>query len=206
MYYSASPTNDQRAIPIDLSPYTFVTFSWWMWWDANSSSGQLALEYTPNSQSSVGGILVQPNGGSANFFTLFTASAGGTASFSATVRPNQGQWYHHVLLTDRTASANPCCTLYTNGLLNGQATTLTTPGSWANSTLYFMSRNNVSNTGQGRLQNFQIWGRTLSSSEILALYLNQHLLTRSTRPPFVAGLGSAVTGRPWLGFNSVFPG
>ncbi len=164
-------TNDYASAPLDLSGTNQATVEFWLKWDAFSGNDDLALEHTPNFNSVDGGILVDPNSSEEGKFAV-TIRLGGQYNNVSFTRPSAGVWHHYAFVLDGTAAGASRITPYVDGapvsytkLSSGAGT-----GTFADSTLYFMSRGGASLFGSGDLDELAVYDAPLSSTTIADHY------------------------------------
>ncbi len=168
--------NDAASVALNLSAYSQLTVEFWLKWVSFSNNDDIALEFTPNSTALIGGtnggFMISPNSseGSSRFgISLGRVLSRNTAYFT---RPSANVWHHYAIVFDTKASGSQQITPY----VDGQAVSYvknnsgTGAGNFANSTLYFMSRNSSSLFGSGGLDELALYNRALSASEISAHY------------------------------------
>lgn len=165
-------SSDAASHAIDLSPYRQITLSWWMYWDAFANNDKVAFEYTPTWNSN-SGLLVIPNESSGGLYSVGVSNGGsGSICLRGITRPSGAIWLHHAMLVDRNqAGAAAIPTFYLNSApqtLTTQASTFTA-SNFANSSLFFMSRNRASLFGAGRILNVNIHNRLLGQREVAQL-------------------------------------
>lgn len=165
------------SIPLNLSAYNKLTLSFWMYWDSFSNDDKLAMELTTDTNWNVGGFLIDPNASSGKFVAYSLLEAGHGCG-TEVIRPSDGVWHHYVITMDRTAPNNASGN-FSNIWIDG---VYKTPyelysyhevGTFANSTLYIMSRANSSLFGAGKLQNIIFRGGYIATEQdVIAEYEN----------------------------------
>lgn len=164
----------RASIPIDLSPYTSATVSFWMYWDAYANDDKLAMEYGANYATN-SGFLIDPNSG-APASGLFQAGVGSTGAPNAVsmARPSAAAWHHYAFLFDRTTGTGLSTAIYVDGALqsvSAAGTSNNTADNFGNNNLYLLSRAGTSLYGAGKLQNLAIRGGYLMTvAEVLQEY------------------------------------
>src|SRR6185295_4330669 len=134
-----------------------------------ATDDDFAMEFTAAFDSN-NGFLLDPNTGS-SVFEVALSGNGGTCVTTFT-RPSAAAWHNYVCLFDLSKASNEVDSVYVDGstvsltyLTNNNNT-----NNWPNSTLNFMSRNNASNFGAGRMAEVAIWGGVLlDAAEAVAL-------------------------------------
>lgn len=166
------------SVPLNLSAYNKLTLSFWMYWDAFVNNDDFLMEHSPNTNTTDGGIVINPNDSSVAFTVYNRRINTSNGSYVKIARPSAAAWHHYAILLDRvatTASGNA-----TRVYIDGAQIAVTYPwvaaaanSNFANSTLYLFSRNNASLFGAGKLQNLIFRGGYLmSEAEAKAEYDN----------------------------------
>ena len=155
------------SVPIDLSPYTKASVSFWMYWDAYANDDKLAMEYGAN-YSANSGFLIDPNSGSpaTGLFQAGVGSPAATNSISFS-RPSAAAWHHYVFLFDRTTGTAPSTAVYVDGVAQSTppaGAVSDVVDAFGNNTLYIFSRANTSLFGAGKMQNLAIRGGYLMTA------------------------------------------
>jgi PKD repeat protein len=172
---------------VDLSSTHKLTVEFWMKWSSYGADDHLALELTPNFNEYPGGLLVDPDAtpGSDFAVSIGQGSSRNTVLFE---RPTAGAWHYYAFVIDTEATAEEQITPY----VDGKAVSYTKPssgtgsGAFADSTLYWFSRDASTLFGAGGMQDLALYEDTLSSSTIKDHY---ELATglQSTTPPSITG-------------------
>ncbi len=156
---------------VDLSGTHELTVEFWMKWSSYGADDHLAMEFTPNFNEHNGGFLVDPD---ATPGSDFAASVGHGASVNTVFfkRPTAGEWHYYAFVIDTEASAEEEITPYVDGhtVTYTKSESGTGAGNFANSTLYWMSRDASTLFGAGNMQDLALYENTLSSSTILHHY------------------------------------
>jgi hypothetical protein len=156
---------------VDLSGTHELTVEVWMKWSSFASDDHLALELTPNFNEYSGGLLVDPD---ATPGSDFAVAIGSVASRNTVYfeRPSAGVWHYYTFVIDTEASAETEITPYVDGKTVSYTKTVsgTGAGNFANSTLYWMSRDASSLFGEGDMQDLALYAGTLSSGTIQRHY------------------------------------
>lgn len=164
-----------RTPTIDLTGYSTLTLSFWLYWDVYATNDDLCLETSANANDSIGAFFIDPNmGGSSDILIVINANGG---AFSGVQFPRTNvtaaTWNHWIITMDRAAGAQQVRNVYINGVsiaLNNTFTN-TTSGNFGNYQWHFMSRNGAFLFGAGKLAEFAAFpGALLSQNEALALY------------------------------------
>ena len=162
--------DDAASATVDLSSKSAVTLEFWMKWNAWANDDRLAFEYTPNFNDGPGGFLVDPNSSYGSFaVALGNGASRNVALFS---RPSAGAWHHYAFVLDTTAPAEQEIVPYVDGqpVAFTKAANGTEAGNFANSTLYFMSRNASALFGTGDLDEVALYGQALDPATIAQHY------------------------------------
>jgi alpha-tubulin suppressor-like RCC1 family protein len=196
---------------VDLSGTHKLTIEFWMKWSAYAEDDHLALEFTPNFNEYAGGFLVDPD---ATPGTDFAASIGEGSSRNTVYfeRPSAGAWHYYAFVLNTEAPAETEITPYIDGHSVSYTKTEsgTGAGSFANSTLYWMSRDASTLFGAGSMQDLALYETTLSAGTILEHYErgeNTYLLANTTAPSIAGTLvdGQTLMATPgaWSGATPV---
>ena len=152
---------------VDLSGTHELTVEFWMKWSAFADDDHLALEFTPNFNEYAGGFLVDPD---ATPGSDFAVSIGEGASRNTVFfeRPSAGAWHYYAFVINTEAPAETEITPYVDGHAVSYTKTEsgTGAGNFANSTLFWMSRDASTLFGAGSMQDLALYDTTLSSSTI----------------------------------------
>jgi PKD repeat protein len=187
-------SSDSGAIPLDLSGTSKLTLEFWLKWNAYANNDALAMEFTSNFNEQAGGILVDPNAG--QFGGTFGIGIGSDSSRNSVFfpRPSAGAWHHYAIVIDTTAPAGSEITPYVDGqpVTAQQANNATGQGTFANSTLYLMSRAGNALFGNGSLDQLAIYNQTLNAATIFQHYNSAGTL----KPPTAAFASSPSQPRP----------
>lgn len=159
----------QSAATIDLTGATTLTVAFWMYWDAFANDDDLAFESSANYNNNPGAIIADANEASTTKFVIAVHDSGVTsgtnhASGQSFTRPSAAAW-HHYLVTFDLGSTPWVKNVWIDGVAAGSLATFGTGSSAApgfgNYTWNFMSRNNASLFGAGRIAEFAIFGGVL---------------------------------------------
>ena len=155
---------------VDLSAVSKITIVFWLWWDAYGTDSHQCMELTADQGLTTNGFVLIPNGSTGVWLVAFTGNVGGVvATFT---RPSAAAWHHFTILLDKSKSTQEVDAVYVDG--SSQSLTFTAnannTNNWANSNLNFMSRNNASLWGAGRMAEAAIYpGVLLGATEASAL-------------------------------------
>jgi YD repeat-containing protein len=165
-------SNDAASAALNLSATNKLTVEFWLKWSSFSNNDDLAFEFTPNSSNTNGGFFIDPNSSEVLALSRFGVGIGrstsrNTAYFS---RPSANVWHHYAIVFDSSATASQQVIPYVDGVAASyfKLNSGTGAGNFANSTLYFMSRNASSLFGNGSLDEVAIYNRALTATEISA--------------------------------------
>ena len=182
-------TSDFGQIPIDLTGSKAITVEFWLKWSAYTNNDALAMEFTPNFNSFSGGFMVDPNSANGTFaVSLGRNAARNSINFT---RPTAGVWHYYAFVLDPTQPAANEITPY----VDGQAVSYTKPasgtgaGSFANSSLYLMSRGGTQLFGAGNLDELAIYNGALDLQRV-----QDHYNSWGTNPRPTAAL--TITPNP----------
>ncbi len=161
-------SSDSGAIPLNLSSTGKLTIEFWLKWNNYANNDALAMEFTPNFNSNAGGFLVDPNSG--EFGGTFGIGIGSESNRNSVFfqRPSAGVWHHYAIVINTSAPAASEITPYVDGqpVSFQQEGTAAEQGTFANSTLYLMSRDGSALFGAGTLDQLAIYNQPLSASTI----------------------------------------
>jgi PKD domain/Concanavalin A-like lectin/glucanases superfamily/NHL repeat len=180
--------------PIDLSGTHELTIEFWMKWHAYGADDRLAMEFTPNFNSYTGGFLVDPDATPGSDFAV-AVGKGGTANTAFFTRPSAEQWHYYTFVIDTEASGETEITPYVDGkaVSYTKGSSNTGAGAFANSTLYWMSRNATELFGAGSMQDLALYEGDLSPEAILEHYaLGEH----GPKAAFTSSPAVATAGVP----------
>ncbi len=187
--------DDAANASLHLSGRTALTVEFWMKWNGYSNDDRLAMEYTPNFNSVPGGFLVDPNSSYGSF--AVSLGIGSSRNVALFARPSAGAWHHYAFVLDTTAPAAQQIVPYVDGLpvAYTKAENGTGAGSFADSTLYFMSRAGSALFGAGNLQDLALYDRVLSGATISGHFASNGASGRPTasfKAPASAKVGETV--------------
>lgn len=155
------------SVPIDLSPYTKASVSFWMYWDAYANDDKLAMEYGANFVTN-SGFFIDPNSG-APASGEFQCGIGspGFSNAGRFARPGAAAWHHYVFLFDRTTGAAQGSSVYVDDAAQSVAASgamSDVTDQFGNNSLYIFSRASTSLFGAGKMQNLVIRGGYLMTA------------------------------------------
>ncbi len=186
--------NDTASAKLDLSGNSQLTVEFWLNWATYANDDHLAFEFTPNFNENDGGFLVDPDAGELGGKFGIGIGRGDSRNNAYFERPSAGAWHHYALVFDTQAPASEQVTPYVDGQPVAYAKTAagTGAGNFANSTLFFMSRNANTLFGKGILDEVAVYNRALNPSEVAA-----HFNASVNKPPtaaFSAGPNPVAAG------------
>jgi YD repeat-containing protein len=189
-------TDDTATAPVNLSGTSQLTVEFWLNWSAYANDDDLALEFTPNFNNSSGGFLIDPNAGEEGGQFAIGIGQGSSRNNAYFQRPSAGAWHHYAFVFDSQAPPTQQVIPYVDGhtVPYTKRESGNGAGSFANSTLYFMSRGATSLFGKGTLDEVAIYDRVLSAATI-----SQHFNPNPSQPPsasFTASPNPVATGSP----------
>ena len=169
--------DDAATANLSLSGTSQVTVEFWMKWNGFANDDDLALEYTPNFNSTSGGFLIDPNApqnGGKFGVAIGNGSSRNNVFFD---RPSAGKWHHYAFVLDSTAAADKQILPYVDGVPVSytKANSGTGAGVFANSSLNFMSRGASSLFGAGALDELALYNRALTATTIALHYAGNPL-------------------------------
>lgn len=162
-------SSSAASAPVDLSETDEATIEFWLNWAAYANDDALAMEFTPNFNSTAGGFLVDPNapqGGGKFAVALGDSSSRNGVMFD---RPSAGAWHHYAFVLDTGAPAAEQIIPYVDGRIVAfdKFASNTGAGTFADSILHLMSRNSASLLGRGDLDDLAIYTSKLSGQTVL---------------------------------------
>jgi YD repeat-containing protein len=187
-------SNDSATAKLDLSGSSQLTLEFWLNWAAYANNDRLAFEFTPNFNENSGGFLVDPNAGELGGRFGVGIGRGASRNNAYFERPSAGAWHHYTLVLDTTAPAAQQVVPYVDGQPVAYAKTAsgTGAGNFANSSLFFMSRNAAALFGNGSLDEVALYNRALNAAEVGAHF--DASVNKSPVPSFIATPSSVAAG------------
>jgi PKD repeat protein len=165
-------SSDYGKIPLNLSGTGKLTIEFWLKWNQYANNDALAMEFTPNFNENAGGFLVDPNAG--QYGGTFGIGIGSNSDRNSIffARPSAGAWHHYAIVINTSAAAGEEITPYVDGVPVSyqQESAAAGQGTFANSTLYLMSRDGSSLFGAGELDQLAIYNQPLSAGTIFQHY------------------------------------
>lgn len=161
-------TSDKSSVALNLSAFSLLSLSFWLWWDAFANNDHMAMEFgSPNAQA-VSGFYVDPNAADGKFQVFFSDTVVGRQLDYT--RPSPAAWHHYAIVMQRSSTAATITTYIDGAAASGTSSGGNPGGNFANSTLFVMNRNNASLFGPGRIAELAMWGAvTITASEAKAL-------------------------------------
>ncbi|MGA7705604.1 MAG: LamG-like jellyroll fold domain-containing protein [Solirubrobacteraceae bacterium] len=157
--------------PVDLSGSGKLTVEFWMKWPVFGDNDALALEFTPDFNENAGGFLVDPNAYEDGGTFGVGVGEGASRNNAFFAQPSAEAWHYYAFVIDTEGSGATEITPYVDGkAMSYSKTESGTGGGFADSTLYWMSRDVSSLFGAGSMQDLALYDTTLGSGEILEHY------------------------------------
>ncbi len=158
--------------PVNLSETSKLTVEFWLKWNKYENNDALAMEFTSNFNSEPGGFLVDPNASDLGGKFAVGIGKGTTRNNVFFARPSAGVWHYYAFVLDTTAAGASEITPYVDGqkVSYTKIESGTGAGTFANSTLNFMSRGGASLFGAGTLDEVALYNQTLTPATVLAHY------------------------------------
>ena len=212
-YLAGSGSAAVASIPLNLSRFSTISVSFWMYWNAFANDDDLAFEFTANTNSNSGGFHFNPNSSSpaSGTATVFLNDGGANAAVGRYFsRPTAAAWHHYAMVLSSVGSSSAGAHV-PSVLVDGVSQSLTTFGSdlsltgeFANSTLYLLSRAGTALYAAGRLRNFVIRGNyRISQAEAINEWLYPWSLFAPSRLYIPTSTAAAT---PTLSGLSLTPG
>jgi hypothetical protein len=158
--------------PVNLSGTSQVTVEFWLKWNKYENNDSLAMELTPNFNTTPGGFLVDPNASDLGGKFAVGIGMNGTRNNVFFARPSAGVWHYYAFVLNTTAPGATEITPYVDGepVAYSKIESGTGAGAFADSTLNFMSRDATSLFGAGTLDEVALYSQDLSPETILHHY------------------------------------
>jgi PKD repeat protein len=189
--------DDSATANLSLSGTSQVTVEFWMKWNGFKDDDDLAMEYTSNFNSNAGGFLIDPNAPQNGGKFGVAIGNGSTRNNAFFTRPSAGQWHYYAFVLDSTAAAGQQVLPYVDGqpVPFEKTASGTGAGTFANSSLNFMSRGASSLFGAGSLDELAFYNKALTPATI-----GSHFAGNTQSPtasfegsPNPASVGQSVT-------------
>jgi hypothetical protein len=156
------------SIPLNLSALTAMTLEFWMKVASFPGGDKLVAEFTTNYNVTEGGFIVDPNpGAGAAQFAMAQASTYKTRNYT---NPTINAWHHYVYQFIRGVGVTDLHVYIDGVIADGAVSGADKTGTFANNTLYLMSRAGASLFLAGDLDEVAIYSGALSAARILAHY------------------------------------
>lgn len=151
-------------VAVNLSGFSKLAVSLWLYWDAFADDDDLAMELTPN-VATTNGWFLDPNSSR----SAFEVSMHGNAGFSTSTftRPSAAIWHHYVVNLDYSAASAQIDTIYVDGVAQTQTRVFDVQnnGPFTNDSLYLMSRAATSLFAAGKMADLRIYGGKLLTAQ-----------------------------------------
>lgn len=207
--------DDAASAAVNLSAFNKVTLAFWLYWDAFADNDDLAFELSAAAGGNAGAFIVDPNESSTSQFVFGPTDASMNRTLGRFARPTGAAWHHYVLLMDMS-TAPGTVSAWVDGVPQSIAWLVQNTGvsTFANDTLYIMSRATTNLFGAGKLDDVRLYGgRLLGSDGAATLYTESRhgypgLLNRVRRVTwFVPAGGGATVEAAWdeaLGLSDTY--
>jgi YD repeat-containing protein len=195
---SFNGSSDNGRASLDLSSKTAITVEFWLKWNNFSNDDALAMEFTPNFNDNIGGFLVDPDAPQFGGTFGVAIGTGGSRNNVFFTRPTAGAWHHYAFVINTAAPAATQIVPYVDGqAVTYQKADSGTGTTFANSTLYLMSRAGTALFGAGSMDELALYSRGLTASEISNHFgsygTNRRPTASFTMSPSPARLNQTVT-------------
>lgn len=154
-------SDDYGQIPLDLSRFSAISISVWLYWNAYANNNDLMLEFTATTNTA-GAFTIIPNDGGGSFAVYIGRAAGSWGDRFP--RPSAAVWHHYLFEMDRGGTTRN--RVWVDGLpqtLTAGTHTDQSGTFFANSNLNIMARNaSTTLSAAGRMADLAIWGGVLS--------------------------------------------
>jgi PKD repeat protein len=165
-------SNDSASASLNLSGTQKLTIEFWLNWTSFANDDKLAFEFTSNFNNSNGGFLINPDSSTSGGRFEVALGRNGSRNNAYFTRPSAGAWHHYAIVLNTTATASQQILVYVDGqpVSITKGSSGTGAGSFANSTLNFMSRNGSSLFGRGVLDEVALYNQALTTTQIAQHY------------------------------------
>ena len=163
-------SNDAASAALNLSGTSKLTVEFWLKWTLRQQR-RSRLRVHPQLEQHQRRLLHQPQLSAPRSAASGSGSAARRSRNNAYFnRPSANAWHHYAIVFDSTATASQQVIPYVDGAAVSyvKLNSGTGAGNFANSTLYFMSRNASSLFGNGSLDEVALYNRALTAAEISA--------------------------------------
>lgn len=189
---SFNGTNNYVSAPsVDSSGTNVISVSWWMYKSSFNNSISIVAETSPNFNVSTTGWVIGPDDNTGYFAVGLRGNVGYSIPYYN--RPSAGVWHHYTAIFDKSRATNEV-SFYIDGVLQTPATYAVhnnnNTNNFGNDVFYMGMRGGVQYPFAGKLDDFRIYNRALSQSEILDLYKSggQSVLNASRNNVLTSGL------------------
>lgn len=183
----------RASVPINLSKYSVISVAFWLYWDAFANDDAFAMEFTPNTNNTAGAFYIDPNSSAGGGkFAVVPNGSGANGNGMLYDRPTAGTWHRYCATID---IRNQFTTLAIDGRDVSGISAGASPNtgtSFADSTLFILSRSGNSLLGTGNIQDIVFYSGALSAAEKLQDYQNPYQVYASPARRILAT--SPVTG------------
>jgi chitodextrinase len=180
---------------INLSGTRAVSVCLWVNRTYSKTGGHALFESTANFNNSTTGFGVFPDDTSTCSGGGMLVGLQGNAGYNLKcfAQPSSGVWHHLAVVLDKSQNAANEVNVYVDGVLQtaqAQAYSSANTNNFGTNPLYLMARGGSQEFSAGVIDDFRVYNRALSASEIQQLY------TLGTAPMFIANDAPAVTQVP----------
>jgi alpha-L-arabinofuranosidase len=178
---SANAVNQYGSTPsVNLTAANAVTLSMWVnrTYSSGGAGGTTLVEFSNNFNS---------NAGSFGFFPDEAADCGTPAmeigingntgyNIKCFAQPTSGVWHHLAVVFDMSQAATNEVNLYVDGVLQtalSQTHSSNNTAAFGNFPLYLFSRGGTTSFSGGQMDDFQLYSRSLSATEIQQIFNNK---------------------------------
>lgn len=155
-------TSQALQTALNVSAYTKLVLSFWLYWDNFDGAFDMALELTADGLANTGGFTVSPAWPGTDYVIGWRSTDQNTHGFP---RPSAQAWHHHMISLDLTvAGGSRGVYLWIDSVAQTPNTAFSTTagsGTFANSNLNIMSRDAASLFGPGRMADLRIYDGTI---------------------------------------------
>ncbi|MGH8939735.1 MAG: LamG-like jellyroll fold domain-containing protein, partial [Actinomycetes bacterium] len=168
---SFNGTSNHARAALNLSATSAVTVEFWLRWNAFANDDDLAMEFTSNFNGNAGGFLIDPNAAIGKF-GIGIGTGGSQRNTAYFDRPAPGVWHHYTIVMNSAAPAADQIVPYVDGqrVAFTKGNTGTGAGNFANSPLFFRSRNGTGLFGAGALDELAVYNRALDAAAVAEHY------------------------------------
>ncbi len=175
---SANNVNQYVSTPtINLTGTTAVTVSMWVnrTYTSGGTSGTTLYEFSSSINGNTGTFALYPDEAADCGTPAMELGLRGDAGFNLKcyAQPTSGVWHHLAVVYDVTQAAANEVTLYIDGVLQtplSQTHSADNTAAFGNFPLYLFSRAGTTSFSGGEMDEFQLYSRALSSTEVQEIY------------------------------------